>query len=541
MIDLSKANHGELGTASWLSDIFVSAIHAQFTGGVLVKAPTGDTAVFFRGGKPVHTGGPGFLAAFLGEVLVDQGLAAQAAVDAALQKQRDLPAPKPLLGTLLMSEGGLDPNDVKRAVQIQNQRRLEHLLSLTEGTWQSAPGENARIREIGVLTEAWPILLDGLEKHASDKELQEQADLLLGKAVKLARADFTFHGYEASGDEAKLLQYLHKPRKPDQLERALGDRKLVRGVLRILYLLGEIELLPQAKAIPIPKATLTKAQLNFTTGLSAGDPPRAPEPESPKKRAEPEAPPAVTQLAKEIRELHGELSKKNHFEVLGVDKKADLATVRKTFTQLAKKYHPDALPQGLAEDAAGKAREISARINEAYRTLSDDVARAEYVALLADDRIKGDARKAELIREAEKKTKMADVLLRKKDYQKAREYYRFAVESDPSSGEYKGKLAWAMFSDPSFDRKEALEKGFPLILDALQQAEKNALVHYYAGQFLRAQDRKDEALQHFQRAAKLDPTFPEAVREVRLADMRDKKTEEQQKGKSTFSKLFKRD
>ena len=34
-------------------------------------------------------------------------------------------------------------------------------------------------------------------------------------------------------------------------------------------------------------------------------------------------------------------AKRDYYEVLGVDKKADESTIKKAFRRLAKKYHPD--------------------------------------------------------------------------------------------------------------------------------------------------------------------------------------------------------
>lgn len=65
-------------------------------------------------------------------------------------------------------------------------------------------------------------------------------------------------------------------------------------------------------------------------------------------------------------------SKRDYYEVLGVDRNADEATIKKAYRQLAKKYHPDMNP-GDAE-AEKKFKEAS----EAYAVLSDADKKRQY-------------------------------------------------------------------------------------------------------------------------------------------------------------------
>lgn len=65
-------------------------------------------------------------------------------------------------------------------------------------------------------------------------------------------------------------------------------------------------------------------------------------------------------------------AKRDYYEVLGVDKKADESTIKKAFRRLAKKYHPDTN----AGDA--KAEEKFKEITEAYDVLSDKEKRKLY-------------------------------------------------------------------------------------------------------------------------------------------------------------------
>ncbi len=64
--------------------------------------------------------------------------------------------------------------------------------------------------------------------------------------------------------------------------------------------------------------------------------------------------------------------KRDYYEVLGVDKNADEATLKKAYRGLAKKYHPDMNPDN--KEAEAKFKEV----NEAYEVLSDPEKKAKY-------------------------------------------------------------------------------------------------------------------------------------------------------------------
>lgn len=63
---------------------------------------------------------------------------------------------------------------------------------------------------------------------------------------------------------------------------------------------------------------------------------------------------------------------KDYYKILGVDKTADEAKIKKEFRKLARKYHPDVNPDN--KEAETKFKEI----NEAYEVLGDSKKRKEY-------------------------------------------------------------------------------------------------------------------------------------------------------------------
>jgi len=64
--------------------------------------------------------------------------------------------------------------------------------------------------------------------------------------------------------------------------------------------------------------------------------------------------------------------KRDFYEVLGINKNADEAEIKKAYRNLAKKYHPDMNP------GDKKAEQLFKEVNEAYAVLSDPDKRAKY-------------------------------------------------------------------------------------------------------------------------------------------------------------------
>ena len=66
--------------------------------------------------------------------------------------------------------------------------------------------------------------------------------------------------------------------------------------------------------------------------------------------------------------------KRDYYEILGVEKNASLAQIKKAYRSLALKYHPDRV----SEDKKASSEEKFKEISEAYGVLSDTKKRQMY-------------------------------------------------------------------------------------------------------------------------------------------------------------------
>lgn len=220
--------------------------------------------------------------------------------------------------------------------------------------------------------------------------------------------------------------------------------------------------------------------------------------------------------AQELRERAQKLLALDYFAVLDVSRTATPDDVKKAFIEAAKAWHPDRVPPGLDEvrPLFGK---VFARLELARATVSDPDRRARYIAELAKPTTaatSGDVSAAEAGLEFRK----AEALLKKNDAAQAEQHLRRAVQLAPANAEYQVLLVWLQAKpDTSPARLRELVTDLDRLLDRDPRSER---AYFYRGQLQKRLDRTKEAMADFARAAELNPSNVDAVREVRIHKMR---------------------
>ncbi|NJK88210.1 MAG: hypothetical protein HC923_01660 [Myxococcales bacterium] len=146
---------------------------------------------------------------------------------------------------------------------------MKEALALEEGSYRFASGENPRTRDVGVAEDTLLFLIEDLPDVIGEDELKWVGDQWLGRAIKVKSSGAGPVALPQRDGVMATLQYLERPRKIDQVERATKKRRAVRLTVRLLDLANRLEALPLAKAVPIPKATLLKGQGATSFGVSA--------------------------------------------------------------------------------------------------------------------------------------------------------------------------------------------------------------------------------------------------------------------------------
>jgi curved DNA-binding protein CbpA len=190
------------------------------------------------------------------------------------------------------------------------------------------------------------------------------------------------------------------------------------------------------------------------------------------------------------------------------------------YLALAMKWHPDRLPPELLPLREPCSR-IFARLSEAHATLSDKDKRARYMKLLADG--SGSPEMQETIArvvEATADFMKADVCFKRNDCVQAEALCRRAYAGDPTQADYLAMLAWLISLKPENQTPEKTGVSIRMLDKAISLSEQCERAYYWRGMLLKRIGRIEAAYRDFRDAVDLNPRNIDAVREMRLHNMR---------------------
>ncbi len=233
----------------------------------------------------------------------------------------------------------------------------------------------------------------------------------------------------------------------------------------------------------------------------------------------------------EFKDKLDELKEKNYYECFNVNQQANSAMIKKSYFVLAKQYHPDHFfdyPPEVKEVAS----DIFTLITTAYETLTNDDERKKYDEYLKTGKKQIENNEADKIVKAELQFQKGQILIKTNNIKEAYENFKWAVELNPTEGEYFSYLGWSIFRlDPNSE--EAKAKALEYIQRGLQLNKEHDTGYYFLGRILKVKGEEQKALEAFKTAYAKNQQNIDALREIRAYEL-------SQKGpKGVFKKIFK--
>ncbi len=253
------------------------------------------------------------------------------------------------------------------------------------------------------------------------------------------------------------------------------------------------------------------------------------------------ATPALSQAEEEARtelaRLANRMRGKDHYGVLDVPPSADDEEIRIAFASLSRKSHPDRY-HGASSSVRQLAAQVHERIAEAHEALATEEGRARYAQELAKgaraETVEDEGRRALT---AETEFQKGEALLADRDYEGALLCFGRAMQNFPSEGEYRSHYGWALYlchPDNDVMLGEALEH----CREGVKLAKDREKPYLLLGRLYKAMGKTVAAKKMFSRAVQIKPQCVEAMRELRIMNMR--RGKDQAPGLGRLKKLFKR-
>jgi curved DNA-binding protein CbpA len=396
-------------------------------------------------------------------------------------------------GTVLVQIGALNPKDLFRGLIAQVRELAISLFWWEEGNWRFLEGIPPQEEIVSLRLNPGPIIFEGLLRTSADPRWSEMWDLPRLQFAAAGAAPLTVDEIDAPDAVRRLIGLLDARRLPDELARLAGrEPRETAALLYGLYLFGLVE------ATPRPAA-------------------RA---EAPAPAAPPQAPPAedaeTAKLRDKVLALAQKLPTLSHYQLLGLTPQSDADTIKRTYIALAKEYHPDRFFRPEFEGVQEAVNTIFMAVNEAYTTLHNPAARADYdrdVIKLGTPTARIKETPAGESHIAHEQFAKGTAALQAGDLFAAVQALRWAVNLSPQNPRYHTWLGVALLRT-----KKRLHEAEEHCKTAIALDYNNAQYYVHLGQVYRTGHLPDKARKQFETALKLDPKHAAALKELREMD-----------------------
>ncbi|MCF6179290.1 MAG: hypothetical protein L3J63_07875, partial [Geopsychrobacter sp.] len=173
--------------------------------------------------------------------------------------------------------------------------------------------------------------------------------------------------------------------------------------------------------------------------------------------------------------------------------------------------------RGLSNDMESKVNEIFGHITQAYSVLSDPTTRTSY----RDELENGPKSKIDVnqVIEAETAFQQGRSLLKVRQYRGAVAKLKVSIELSPEEPEYLTSYAWAVFK-ASPEKPGTQNQALEILLASRELNPGLEETHLYLGYVYQSLNKERQAEKSFEMAVQANPQSTEALRELRLINLR---------------------
>jgi tetratricopeptide (TPR) repeat protein len=404
-----------------------------------------------------------------------------------------------LQGEILVAMELLSEDEMVEALKAQADEKLFEVFGWEDGKFRfERRATLERANSIGVQRSPANLILHGVRTRFPAERIgaffHSHADCVV------AHCDspyYRFQEIDLAPEQESLLRELDGTRRVSDILSSDDDL----GLTRALY------------------ALVATGMLELRGGVAPAG--RAASPNRPARASV--AAPRVDPECSELQSMAQRFDAQDHFEILGVGSNASEPEIERAYVALAEKFHPDRFNDS-SEAVRAVAEEVFEYISRANETLRDPRMRGAYV--LDQRREERRVEKEEIGRraiEAANQFQRGDGLLNSRNYEEALVHFGSALELNPEEGDYHTHYGWTLHLCHPGDMtiiQEAMEH----VRRGLKLASHADRAYLYMGRLFRATGKPAAAEKMFTRAVQLSPDCVEALRELRLINMRRKKS-----------------
>jgi curved DNA-binding protein CbpA len=408
----------------------------------------------------------------LGEVLYKLGKLSQEA----FQNIEEYIEPMEIIGQILVKRGLITHKDLLDGLTYQMREVTLNIFPLFNGAFKFQDRDELSLEDLDTKIGIPALIADGIRRMKFDSNLEKylKAQTISPKDKGLA--------LQLTEEEKGVLSRI-KPNSPptDILKNSALNPEFFWKSVYLFYCLNLIELSHEegifdAKEKPAAKP-IGKEQ---------------------------------SEKLEDVEEFQQKLTEMSFYQILDVSTSASQAEIKKAYFGLARKYHPDLFDRDIDSKQKEMIDEVFDQITKSYHTLSDEDKREEYDKELAEETLddkRGVAKKAEI------KFRQAKTLYNQARYEEAMSYLDEAIRLDAHKSGYFLLLAMVETKIPTYIRKAEAH-----FIKSIKLEPWSPDGYLGLGMMYKNADLKVKAANQFNKALKVDPGNPAALKELKELD-----------------------